>query len=342
MTEEVFLNMDKNFSHHKLYKGAEGDLGDLLREVWAARGFIFAGLALGAVLALGFGFFSVPQYKVEMILAPAQPMEVIENQNTARAYTGVLLSEPQKQAAQNFDRFQSVAKGAAVAELLLRSAPLMQGVNADRAFRFEGSQDVNTPAQLAEYIEQHVRFAPVGETSLRAMRYSHPDPVFAVEFLNRIVAFTDGTIRHSIRNDVNERIAYLQNELSKNINPEHRRALTDLLMEQERLRMMVSIDQPYAASIVEDAFASSAPRWPDYSMILAIGVVIGAVLGFLVHSSQNVSRSIEIHSSEPAYDETWVQSQSMRSWHKQESENTNERPLTGAQKKPPSASDAAE
>lgn len=67
------------------------------------------------------------------------------------------------------------------------------------------------------------------------------------------------------------------------MNPEHRRALTNLLMEQERVKMLVSIDQSYTATIVEPAANLPKPSWPKPLLILPIFMMIGAVLGFVLH-----------------------------------------------------------
>lgn len=342
--------MNKSTSSYPSLRSGESDLGDFMREIWAARGFVFAGLTLGAVCALAFCILAVPYYRAEMIVAPASPMESAVRPSAQASYTGQVSGETLQRTAENFERFQAVAKGAALSSLLLRSEALMRGLEQDRAFSFLSPQSQAwTPERLAEYIDQRVQFAPVGETALRAMRYEHPDPVFAVEFLKRIAALSDGLIRHTVRNDVNERIDYLQMEFAKNLNPDHRRALTDLLMEQERLRMMVSIDQPYAAAIVESAYASSAPRWPDAMLVFPAFMAVGALVGFILFSALYRQESSEenIEQDEFAYENPDVQRakdrlRSMRKWHAPAGENSNERPLTGGRKKPFSSSDAAE
>ncbi|MCD8493953.1 MAG: hypothetical protein LRY39_00710 [Alphaproteobacteria bacterium] len=53
-----------------------------------------------------------------------------------------------------------------------------------------------------------------------------------------------------------------------------------MLLEQERLNMLVSIDQPYAADIVENAASSSRPLWPDIPLAAVLLVLAGMALGF--------------------------------------------------------------
>lgn len=331
---------------------SEMTLADLVRSVWDGRGFVLGGLVLGLVCALGFVLSAVPHSRAQMVLAPASPLEAMagnmrdEDKSTQSAAL----------AGMNFDRFQSVAKGAAVASLLLRSAEIEAGLKADHAFRFLSGERNWNPSKLAEYISKRVRFVPVGETQLRVMRYEHPNPEFASAFLQRLHSITDGVIRHAVRQEVGERISYLQSELGKVYNPDHRRALTDLLMEQERLKMLVSIDQPYAALSVEQAYSSSRPVWPDKALMFSAFGLIGAFLGFIAFSFSAVGEEALFADDRGVHDAYDTQDarearkakeklKSMRQWMPGSEGNANERPLTGKgrKKRPPlSSSDAAE
>ena len=101
--------------------------------------------------------------------------------------------------------------------------------------------------------------------------------------IGRIHRVSDEIIRRRILYEVNGRVAYLNTALSATVNPDHRRNLTSLLIEQERLKMLVSLDQPYAATIVERPFVSSKPRWPDPYIIYAVFLFVGLLLGFIVY-----------------------------------------------------------
>jgi hypothetical protein len=332
--------MSRNEAAYAAWTGrGEGDLGEFLREIWAARFFMAVGLVLGLAAAVLFLFVAVPHYRAEMTVAPAAPMQSVQKISEGLSYTGQNVTAAENKQDQNFQQFQAVARGATLSTLLLRNSAMEMGLNADRSFRFGAQAQAWSPESLAEYIARNVKFLPVGETDLRVMRYMHPDPVFAKEFLRRIAALADGLIRHDVRTAANERIAYLQNELSKNLNPEHRRALTDLLMEQERLRVMVSIDQPYAAVVVEDAFSSSRARWPDAMLVFPAFMAAGAFIGFVVFSVRLSARQKRLATQEPSQHHV---PHSMRGWADMHSQNSNERPLTGGGQKPFSSSDAAE
>ena len=320
----------------------EETLADLMREIWAGRSFVLGGLLVGLVCALGFMALAVPHSEAQVVLAPANPMNMSSAHKGQGNNNDVVLSRENL----SFARFEASFKGAAVAGLLLRDPEITAGLQKDRAFQFLRTERGWSPEKLAEYISERVVVDPVGETPLRTLSYLHPDQDFAVTFLHRLHHVTDGLIRHGMRKDVNERIAYLNTAIAETMNPDHRRAMTDLLMEQERLKMLVSIDQPYAASVVVPAAHSVKPAWPDAVLVYVSFIAVGAFLGFVVFSL----RKLEAQDIMAALERVSVKQQD---WFFPESGNENEKPeprkpLTGkkakkpSRKKPDTPSEAAE
>ncbi len=328
----------KNMSH-----GTETTLGDFALELWRARGFVLCGLIVGFVGAALFVLSAVPHGSARLVIAPASPMEAM--QISANQNRPVAADDSQKRADSNFARFDAVMKGVSAARILLREDDILTGLENDRAYRFDDSDQQWSPSKLAEYIESRVHVDPVGETSLRILSYEHSNPNFAALFLRRLHEVSDGLIRHSMRRDVNERIQYLQKSLGNTMNPEHRRALTDLLMEQERLKMLVSIEQPYAAALVEPAAAMPRQSWPDVPLVFAALGFGGAFMGFVIFSIMQATRSAPAQRTfkfnEPEAEPAFKRSDKLQSWIKKNSENNNE-PLDGRASGSLSSRDAAE
>ncbi|MGB0720329.1 MAG: hypothetical protein ACPGRX_07640, partial [Bdellovibrionales bacterium] len=189
-----------------------------------------------------------------------------------------------------FTRFEAMYAGPSVAALLLRDQRVRDGLADDYAFSSDGEAEWNA-AQLSAYMRGQVWLDPFGETALRALQYRHPDPQFAAYFLQQIHRTADQLIRKDIRTGVDERIDYLERAIGKTPNPDHRRAITGLLLEQERVRMMVSMDEPVAAKVIEKAYAAPRPVWPDpylfYGGFLLLGLLIGYVVFNGVAAFQN-------------------------------------------------------
>lgn len=253
---------------------------DVVALLWHAKFFLFSFVVVCTCLAFAFISAAVPHYRAHIIIGPASHM----GQGTAAASMigegtiSVRAEELQSTAA--FVRFEAIYDGVSVASLLVKDHKILEGLNADDAFRFSGKKRLFSPEVLSDYLQRRVFLEPVAGTALRHLSYLHPDPAFAVYLVSRLHSLTDEIIRARILVETQERMRYLNNALASTQNPEHRRSLVTLLMEQERLKMMVSLDQPYAASVIEPAAASAKPRWPEPYVVYPVAVFIGFLLGF--------------------------------------------------------------
>jgi hypothetical protein len=262
-------------------------LGDIIAQMWAARLHVLIGVLIFAAAALFFWSQATGFYKHQIVLAPANPINgaevssLLADENLfALKY---LVQRVGVGGSSDFTRFENTYAGPSVAALLLQDATVKQGLARDYAFGFMRDNHAMTPARLSEYLARRVKLQPIGATPLRRLVYHHPDPAFGTYLLTRIHTLTDTLIRQTIRAEAIERVQYLQDAVSETPNPEHRRALTTLLLEQERLRMLVSIDQPYAASVIEPASASAKPVWPDLALLLTVAILCGGFLGLVAH-----------------------------------------------------------
>lgn len=274
--------------------GQDQSFGDAMNGIWRAKVFILVGMFLGLIVAIAFLRSAIPQYKAEMIVSPANPMNGAEVSSLlADDNLFALRYMMQRVGVSNssdFLRFENTVRGPSVAAELLKQENVRRGLAMDQDFHFVTPDQEWSPAKFADYISKRVRLEPVGATSLRKMVYFHPDPAFASEFLILLHGVTDTIIRQNIREDAEKRVQYLKNAIVTTNNPEHRRALTTLLLEQERLRMLVSIEQPYAAAVIEPASSSFKPEWPDRALMFLAFMLGGGVLGFALHACRHAKR----------------------------------------------------
>lgn len=281
-----------NYNHwyRRAFMNSAGALGemtlmDALKLCWRAKFWLLAGLLAGLASAALLWALAVPQYRAALTLAPANPMngaQFSRLMQDGESFTPLsfLLQKVGSTGTPDFIRFEATARGQAVAEALLKDRAILEGLARDPAFLWDHPRAQWNAAELSEYLERRIAIEPVSGGNLRQLRYSHPDPRFAAYLLSEIRKNADQAIRLKMRGETLGRIAYLQAELEKSANPDHRRALADLLLEQERLNMLVSIDQPYAADIVEDSASSSHPLWPDIPLAAVLLGLAGMALGF--------------------------------------------------------------
>ncbi len=266
---------------------SSGDsLPDLVRIAWRARSYILAGACAGFALALVLLLILTPVYEARMIIAPLDQSEersltVIDN-NVSAARTSV-----SNQIPHDYTKFQQTFREASAAKILAKYDGILAGVNRDRLLRFGASPDIATPAQLSEYIRKKVRLDNIGATASQTIAYRHPDPKFAEKMLGHLHKIADEMIRNEARQRTEGRIAYLQKTMNESYNPEHRKILTDLLLQEERQKMFISMDHPFSAEIIEPPSSLAKKVWPCGSILFSLCLLAGAFLGFLAFSVKN-------------------------------------------------------
>ncbi len=254
----------------------EQTLVDVLRDVWRAKIYLFFFGIFSLICAFIFIQSAVPHYKAEMIVAPAHsfPQSLVGIPEGSIQVQGEALGGD---AA--FARFAQTYSLPSVVDVLLKAEGIKSGLKRDRSFAFSNEER----AFDVSYFKQNLRLEPVSGTVFKRFIYMHPDPEFAVRLLSLVHGIADEQIRRSVLRETNERITYLNEAMGRSVNPEHKRNLAELMMEQERMRMMVSLDQPFAASVIESAYVSAKPRWPDPFIIYPVFLFVGLLLGFVTY-----------------------------------------------------------
>lgn len=257
-------------------------LADLLQLFYKARWAMAGGALIGLFIAILLLIFLPASYKATMIIAPADGYALGDYASSHGGSTSTydkIVSLPfwrpmeMEGISTDFYRFIQTARGPSVATILLK----------DETVRAQMIGEVQTsPDYLADYMARYVDIQPVGATPLRKMTYYHPDKNFAAAFLRKIHLVSDQLIRRDRRRMAQARIKYLTQSLEKNTNPDHRRIITGLLMQQEHILMLANLDEPYAAIIVEPAASSARPAWPDIPMTIGGFALMGAFGGFAV------------------------------------------------------------
>lgn len=270
---------------------AEPTLGDVFRSVWQAKLSVMLGAIVGLVAAIFFLSITVPHYRVTMLVGPAEraPKADIkallpDNPSFALQY---LVSTMGSQDSSDFMRFENTLRGPAVSAELLKDKKIRDGMAHNGNFIFSGADDVATPQALSDLLQKQVTIDPIGNTPLRRVGIDVADRAFGLYLLNKIYAQTDGMIRSDVTAQAKARAAYLQDMLGKVNNPDHRRALTALLMEQEHIQMIMGANEPYAAIIAEAPSVSVKAWWPRKSLILAGFVFAGMVVGFALSAARS-------------------------------------------------------
>ena len=269
---------------------ADPTLGQTLRLFWRTKFYWLSGAVIGVCAAFFLLGIAVPHYRAEILIGPAERAAngpdikalLPDNSSFAVQY---LINTLGTSDSSDFMRFEQILRAPSVAAKLLEDKAVSYALVKDKKLRvLPDAAKIETPEKLAAYLQDKIAAEPVGTTPLRRIVYSHPDREFAVYMLEQVRSIADGIIRDEIRTRTETRAAYLQKAMAENHNPDHRRALTALLMEQEHVRMLLAMDEPFAAMVAEPAFAGARPAWPRKALVLPVFAFIGGLLGFAVYA----------------------------------------------------------
>lgn len=257
---------------------ASENLPELMMRIWQGRRFVFWGMGLGFIVALSLILLLKPQYEATMIVAPPS-----HDSRTDSFVEGVFVYAPDVEAriptgSPEFIRFEQSLRGAAVAGLIFKMDHMVERIGEDSIWR-GASNKIKSPQDLSRYLAHHIQVETMGATSSRKIIYRHPDSEFAVKLLVMVRKADDQIIRTSVKAETETKIEWLKSEFAKTLNPDHRQALAQLLMSEERRRMLLSLETPYAVNVVEEASSTPYPVIPNHPMILAMLLIVGAMSG---------------------------------------------------------------
>lgn len=282
----------------------EPTLRDIVGWCWAARVWIVTGVLAGAVVAFLWVLCAVPQYRISMLVGPTTRtgtpnISALFPENSSYALEYVLRSFGPGDSS-DFMRFEAILRGPMVSARLLETPDLAQGFAADRRWSFAAQRDFKNSAELSAYLQKSIRIEPVANTPMRKVVYRHADPDFGQRFLVALYGTTDALIRQEIQQKAASRIVWLTETLRTTNDPEHRRMLASLLTEQEQVKMILALNEPFSAMLAEPPSVSAKPVWPDKKLLFPLLGFVGGFLGFAAYGSSGRSRFNFDRSLQPA------------------------------------------
>jgi uncharacterized protein involved in exopolysaccharide biosynthesis len=284
-------------------------LKDLLRALWRERlkilGAVFSAFVLGVVyLAL-----ATPKYTASVAVGSVEAQNSLDLGGALGQLSSLSGLGPGSVGSdQKFEIFIDILASNSVASRLADDTDLMQRIFKDEwdddsrqwrpaqglvatilrlPDRIFGLPNWSAPSasRLADYLRDEVAVSEFGNSGLREIAFTHADPEFALQLLGRLYAAADENLREDALERSRQYIAYLERRLRSVAVAEHRAALGALLGDEERKRMLIEADVPFAARIVSPVRVSELPTQPKVvgTLILAmlVGLFFGVALAFL-------------------------------------------------------------
>lgn len=253
---------------------APDNLTEVIRRLWQERIICCAGILIGILLAVLLMVVQRPHYEASMIVGPTDDNTPFEQfvQNAATPPRGPAMASAYNHA--NYRKFEQTLRGPKVANVMFQMPDIRSQVAGDSFWR-GGSRKVDSAEELNVYLMRHVNIQPVGATPSLRITYRHPDPEMAVKLLTLLRKIDDQLIKSQEKDVTAKRIEWLRTSLKESLNPDHRQALARLLLNEERQMMLLSLDEPFAVQVIEEASSLPHPVAPDPMLYLLVFTVLG-------------------------------------------------------------------
>lgn len=279
----------------------------LLRGWWiVALVILVALLATGASLKV-----RQPLYGAAMTIAPAE-LDLAVTDSLVEdleqfANLATLAQRPTKlERISNIERYEAMIRSPQLAERLEEEPRIMQVIFRNEwdednqrwrqppdlldgvyygAIRFFGFPGWTAPdaGRLADHLQRRLTLSQPQGSEMRRLRYTHPNPGFAVGLLQQVHSVAEDLLRADARRRTDAQIAELETTLANpGLAPARRGALESVLARNYQTEALLRADVPYAAEVVMPATSSTTPISANPILVLALAAVVGAILGVFV------------------------------------------------------------
>lgn len=116
------------------------------------------------------------------------------------------------------------------------------------------------------------------ETGFISISISHESPLFAKEFLSKIILEVNELSRKKDIDESQQALQYLNSELEKISSTEVRSSINALIETQLKNQMAASIDEEYLLKVIDPSFVPDEKYKPFRAMICIFGTLLGFFL----------------------------------------------------------------
>lgn len=183
----------------------EPRVSDLIYDLWCAKIYIVCSVAVALLVCFLIVMICTPHYKTEALLAPPDNKMQLNFRGVipddANFAVDFLADRIGVKASADFLRFQHVLRGPRVAEKLLSDPLIVQNVTVHKRFpfstpvSFKAGDDSYNVKVMTDYLQKHIKMTSVDMSTVRRLRYDHPDREFAAYILNMLYKETDALLK---------------------------------------------------------------------------------------------------------------------------------------------------
>lgn len=274
-----------------------------LDTLWRARWRILGGTMMGLLIGCAAVLSIQPEYTVKMVVGPVSANGTA-SMGTPAAHLNEMeignASMANPESLSDYDRYLQLLTSPSVAENLISHVPGIlplffpdkwdakkkewvlpwQAIPAEIINRARGGAAWQAPTadDLSSRLKAMLQQRVIGATPMRELRLRHADRGFAITLLYAMHQAADNVLREEAERRSVAISHYIEKQLETVKLQEHRQVLSEMLAAQERIRILVSVDLPYAADIIQPPATGQQPDTPQPWPIIIFGGLAGFIL----------------------------------------------------------------
>jgi uncharacterized protein involved in exopolysaccharide biosynthesis len=139
---------------------------------------------------------------------------------------------------------------------------------------------VDTSAQaVAEFLRKNLNQEQDRDSPITTLSLDATDAEVARQTLGYLHRYSDDQIKQAIYQQTQSKLEYLQRRLQNVTVNDYRQTLIGLILDQEKILMLIQPNLPFAAEALEQPEVLTEPSSPKKTRILALAGLLGLVLG---------------------------------------------------------------
>jgi uncharacterized protein involved in exopolysaccharide biosynthesis len=256
----------------------EIDYLGLSRIAWRYRLFLTIIVAVCGLLAAIYAFKAIPIYRAETTLIPvrdrsmAGTSSVIDQLGGIASIAGVNLSTADNSTLEA----EAILQSRSLAEAFITRYDLLPALLSDRP-----AASRTTWAGVEHFKDDVLGIREDARKGTTTIAIDWTDPVVAARWANGYVALANEVIRSSAIEESTKNIAYLNKQISQTTVVELQRVMYNLVESETKTLMLANARSEYAFTVVDPAVPPERRISPKRTVIVAVGLVTGLMLGLL-------------------------------------------------------------
>jgi len=275
---------------------------ELLSAIFRRKFVIVLVFVAGIICGVACLFVIEPTYTIRMVIAP-NPQSNSSDSNRASGAAALLFSSlGSKNSVDPYDLFTQTLASYRLAQLVEKRDGFLQRLYPQRWDAAHGAWRSNdgliasirrkiygalgrplseTPTvwDLRERIEKLLVITEIKKTAFREISVELADRQLGLDLLTKLHDEADELVRQDQKERTTAYLGYLESTIDTVTNSDNRKALTDLISENQRTMLLINAPQPFAAQVIDPPVASVTPTNPSLVKIILIFAGLGLVAG---------------------------------------------------------------